>query len=146
MLAALEVMRTLNDPGITTRRPLELVNWTNEEGVRFEPAMLASGAVAGRFTPEYVYGRTDRDGATFGDELQRIGYKGERGNRPGPIAAYLELHIEQGPVLEDAASRSVSSKGSSASPGARSSPMGAPITPGHRRCRCGRTPSSPRRA
>ena len=96
-------MRTLNDTGVTTRRPLELVNWTNEEGVRFEPAMLASGAVAGRFTPEYVYGRTDRDGATFGDELERIGYKGERGNRPGPIAAYLELHVEQGPVLEDAA-------------------------------------------
>src|SRR5918993_871991 len=103
VLAALEVMRTLNDHGVTTQRPLELVNWTNEEGVRFEPAMLASGAVAGRFTPEYVYGRTDRDGATFGDELDRIGYKGERGSRPGPIAAYLELHVEQGPVLEDAA-------------------------------------------
>src|SRR5215217_2096791 len=103
VLAALEVLRTLNDTGVTTRLPLELVNWTNEEGVRFEPAMLASGAVAGRFTPEYVYGRTDRDGATFGNELERIGYKGERDNRPGPIAAYLELHVEQGPVLEDAA-------------------------------------------
>ena len=103
VLAALEVLRTLNDTGVTTRLPLELVNWTNEEGVRFEPAMLASGAVAGRFTPEYVYGRTDRNGATFGSELERIGYKGERGNRPGPIAAYLELHVEQGPVLEDAA-------------------------------------------
>src|SRR5215218_1558724 len=103
VLAALEVLRTLNDTGVTTRLPLELVNWTNEEGVRFEPAMLASGAVAGRFTPEYVYARSDRDGAIFGDELERIGYKGERGNRPGPIAAYLELHIEQGPVLEDAA-------------------------------------------
>lgn len=79
-----------------------MVNWTNEEGVRFEPAMIASGAVAGRFTPEYVYGRTDRDGARFGDELERIGYKGERSNRPGPVAAYLELHVEQGPVLEDA--------------------------------------------
>jgi N-carbamoyl-L-amino-acid hydrolase len=64
--------------------------------------MLASGAVAGRFTPDYVYGRSDRDGARFGDELERIGYKGERQNRPGPIDAYLELHIEQGPVLEDA--------------------------------------------
>jgi N-carbamoyl-L-amino-acid hydrolase len=102
VLAALEVMRTLNDFGVTTRVPLELVNWTNEEGVRFEPAMLASGAVAGRFATDYVYGRTDRDGAAFGDELARIGYKGERQNRPGPIAAYLELHIEQGPVLEDA--------------------------------------------
>jgi N-carbamoyl-L-amino-acid hydrolase len=102
VLAALEVMRTLNDHGVTTSKPLEIVNWTNEEGVRFEPAMLASGAVAGRFTPDYVYGRTDRDGARFGDELERIGYKGERQNRPGPIDAYLELHIEQGPVLEDA--------------------------------------------
>ena len=78
VLAALEVMRTLNDLGVTTRRPLELVNWTNEEGVRFEPAMMASGAVAGRFTPSYVYDRTDRDGARFGDELERIGYKGDR--------------------------------------------------------------------
>ncbi len=102
VLAGLEVMRTLNDAGVTTRRPLELVNWTNEEGVRFEPAMLASGAVAGRFTPDYVYGRTDRDGATFGDELERIGYKGDRADRPGPVASYLELHVEQGPVLEDA--------------------------------------------
>ncbi len=102
VLGALEVMRTLNDLGVTTRRPLELVNWTNEEGVRFEPAMLASGAVAGRFTPEYVYGRTDYEGFRFGEELARIGYKGGRGDRPGPVAAYLELHIEQGPVLEDA--------------------------------------------
>ena len=64
--------------------------------------MIASGAVAGRFTPDYVYDRTDRDGMRFGDELGRIGYKGDRGNRPGPVAAYLELHVEQGPVLEDA--------------------------------------------
>jgi N-carbamoyl-L-amino-acid hydrolase len=102
VLAALEVMRTLDDFGVTTRRPLELVNWTNEEGVRFEPAMMASGAVAGRFTPDFVYGRTDREGARFGDELERIGYKGDRRDRPGPAAAYLELHVEQGPVLEDA--------------------------------------------
>ena len=102
VLAALEVMRTLNDLGVSTRRPLELVNWTNEEGVRFEPAMMASGAIAGRFTPAYIYDRTDPDGARFGDELERIGYKGDRKDRPGPAAAYLELHIEQGPVLEDA--------------------------------------------
>ncbi|MCA9876133.1 MAG: Zn-dependent hydrolase [Thermomicrobiales bacterium] len=104
VLAALEVMRTLNDHGVTTTKPLEMVNWTNEEGVRFEPAMLASGGVAGRFTADYVYGRTDRDGARFGEELERIGYRGDRQNRPGPIDAYLELHIEQGPVLEDAGS------------------------------------------
>ena len=102
VLGALEVMRTLNDHGVTTRRPLELVNWTNEEGVRFEPAMLASGAVAGRFSSDYVYGRADRDGLTFGEELERIGYKGDHRDRPGPVAAYLELHVEQGPVLEDA--------------------------------------------
>ena len=102
VLAALEVVRTLNDRGVETRRPIEVVNWTNEEGVRFEPAMTASGAVAGRFERGYVYDRTDRDGNRFEDELRRIGYLGDEANRPGPAAAYLELHIEQGPVLEDA--------------------------------------------
>ena len=102
VLAALEVVRTLNDHGVTTTKPLEMVNWTNEEGVRFEPAMLASGGVAGRFTADYIYDRKDRDGVRFGDELERIGYRGDRASRPGPIDAYLELHIEQGPVLEDA--------------------------------------------
>ena len=102
VLAGLEVVRTLNDGGVETRRPIEVVNWTNEEGVRFEPAMTASGAVAGRFERGYVYDRTDRDGRRFEDELRRIGYLGEEANRPGPAAAYLELHIEQGPVLEDA--------------------------------------------
>src|SRR5215207_10036776 len=81
VLAALEVMRTLNDHGVTTTKPLELVNWTNEEGVRFEPAMLASGGVAGRFTADYIYDRTDRNGVRFGDELERIGYRGDRANR-----------------------------------------------------------------
>ena len=102
VLGALEVIRTLNDTGIMTRRPIEVVNWTNEEGVRFEPAMLCSGAVTGRFEKRYVADRTDRDGRRFGDELQRIGYAGEERDRPGPASAYLELHIEQGPVLEDA--------------------------------------------
>ena len=102
VLAGLEVVRTLNEHGVKTRLPLEIVNWTNEEGVRFEPAMLASGAVAGRFDRDYVYGRTDRERHRFGDELRRIGYLGAEADRPGPAAAYLELHIEQGPVLEDA--------------------------------------------
>ena len=102
VLAALEVVRTLSDHGVATRRPIEVVNWTNEEGVRFEPAMTASGATAGRFTRAYVYDRTDRAGLRFEDELRRIGYLGEEANRPGPAAAYLELHVEQGPVLEDA--------------------------------------------
>ncbi|MBA2520793.1 MAG: Zn-dependent hydrolase [Chloroflexia bacterium] len=102
VLASLEVVRTLNDHAITTHLPVEVVNWTNEEGVRFEPAMIASGAVAGRFDRDHVYDRTDRDGLRFEDELRRIGYLGDEANRPGPASAYLELHIEQGPVLEDA--------------------------------------------
>jgi N-carbamoyl-L-amino-acid hydrolase len=100
VLGALEVVHTLNDSHVRTRRPLEIVNWTNEEGARFQPAMLCSGAVAGRFSKEYVYTRTDAQGRSFGDELRRIGYLGDEANRPGPAHAYLELHIEQGPVLE----------------------------------------------
>lgn len=102
VLAALEVVRALNDAGVRTRRPVAVVNWTNEEGVRFEPAMQGSGAVVGRFGKAEVYDRRDRAGLRFEDELRRIGYLGEEGNRPlaGGAAAYLELHIEQGPVLE----------------------------------------------
>jgi beta-ureidopropionase / N-carbamoyl-L-amino-acid hydrolase len=102
VLGALEVVRTLNDRGIETEKPLAIVNWTNEEGVRFEPAMQGSGAAIGRFDREYVDGRTDRAGKRFGDELDRIGYRGTAKARPLPAAAYLELHVEQGPVLEDA--------------------------------------------
>jgi N-carbamoyl-L-amino-acid hydrolase len=76
VLAALEALRTLHDSGHTTTAPIELVNWTNEEGSRFAPAMLASGVFAGVFTADYAYGRSDRDGKTFGDELQRIAYRG----------------------------------------------------------------------
>ena len=102
VLAALEVVRTLNDAGTITRLPIDVVNWTDEEGARFEPANTASGAVAGCFSRTFVYDRVDRDGRRFEDELRRIGYLGQETNRPGPAAAYLELHIEQGPVLEDA--------------------------------------------
>lgn len=102
VLGALEVIRTLNDVGIETARPIELVNWTNEEGARFEPAMQCSGAVAGAFSRQYVYDRTDQQGMRFEDALRRIDYQGEEANRPGPAAAYLELHIEQGPALEAA--------------------------------------------
>jgi N-carbamoyl-L-amino-acid hydrolase len=101
VLGGLEVIRTLNDHGIQTAKPVALVNWTNEEGVRFEPAMQAAGAVAGRFTQEEVYERTDRAGVRFVDELRRIGFEGSPDHRPMPSAA-LELHIEQGPVLEAA--------------------------------------------
>ncbi len=95
-------MRTLNDAGIVTRRAIEVVNWSDEEGARFEPANTASGAFAGQFSRQYMHNRVDRDGLRCKDELQRIGYLGEEANRPGPAAAYLELHIEQGPALEAA--------------------------------------------
>lgn len=102
VLGALEVIRTLDDHNVTTDRPLEIVNWTNEEGARFNPALLGSGAVTGQFDAGYVYDRTDADGIRFEDELRRIGYRGSRENRPKDAFPYLELHIEQGPVLERA--------------------------------------------
>jgi N-carbamoyl-L-amino-acid hydrolase len=101
VLAALEAMRTLHDLGYETHAPIEIVNWTNEEGARFAPAMLASGVFAGVFTPEFAHSRTDRDGDTFGEELERIGYKGEAKAGAHKLAAMFELHIEQGPILED---------------------------------------------
>ena len=102
VLSALEVIRTLNDHQVQTRLPIGIVNWTNEEGARFEPATLASGVVAGAFTRDYAYGLRDRHGFVFGEELERIGYKGDEANRPFPASAYLEVHVEQGPVLEAA--------------------------------------------
>jgi N-carbamoyl-L-amino-acid hydrolase len=101
VLGALEAMRTLHDLGYETNAPIEIVNWTNEEGSRYAPAMLASGVFAGVFTPEYAYSRTDRDGKTFGEELARIGYKGDDKAGVRKFSAMFELHIEQGPILED---------------------------------------------
>jgi beta-ureidopropionase / N-carbamoyl-L-amino-acid hydrolase len=100
VLGALEAMRTLHDLGYETNAPIEIVNWTNEEGARFAPAMLASGVFAGVFTPDYAYARKDRDGKRFGDELARIGYQGEEKAGAHKLAAMFELHIEQGPILE----------------------------------------------
>lgn len=100
VVAALEVASALDDAGVMTRRPLDVVNYTNEEGARFTPAMLASGGLTGVFSRDYVYGRADREGKTFGAELARIGYQGDEVARPRQVAASLELHIEQGPVLE----------------------------------------------
>jgi N-carbamoyl-L-amino-acid hydrolase len=102
VLGALEVLRILYENNIETDKPIGLVNWTNEEGVRFEPAMTSSGVISGAFTASYVHDRTDRAGLRFGDELARIGFAGAATDRPRP-GAYLELHIEQGPVLESLA-------------------------------------------
>ncbi|MCA3675223.1 MAG: Zn-dependent hydrolase, partial [Methylobacterium sp.] len=100
VLAALEVMRTLHAAGFETNAPIEIVNWTNEEGARFAPAMLASGVFAGAFTRDFAYAREDRDGKTFLAELERIGYKGAEPVGQRRIGAMFELHIEQGPILE----------------------------------------------
>jgi N-carbamoyl-L-amino-acid hydrolase len=101
VLGALEALRTLAETGYETNAPIEIVNWTNEEGARFAPAMLASGVFAGAFTPEHAYSRTDRDGKKFGDELERIGYRGPEKAGQRKFSAMFELHIEQGPILED---------------------------------------------
>jgi N-carbamoyl-L-amino-acid hydrolase len=101
VLGALEALRTLHETGYETNAPIEIVNWTNEEGSRFAPAMLASGVFASAFTPDYAYSRTDRDGKTFGDELSRIGYRGPEKAGARTFSAMFELHIEQGPILED---------------------------------------------
>ncbi len=99
VLAGLEIIRCLNDNGITPKRPIEVVNWANEEGARFAPPMSSSSVFAGTKSLEWLYGLTDDDGLTFGDELERIGYKGDIEAKPFDIDAYFELHIEQAPEL-----------------------------------------------
>ncbi|MCB1354113.1 MAG: Zn-dependent hydrolase [Rhodobacteraceae bacterium] len=100
VLGALEAVRTMNDLGIRTKHPVVVVNWTNEEGARFAPAMLASGVFAGIHTLDYAYDRTDLEGKRFGDELARIGWVGDEEVGARQMHAYYELHIEQGPILE----------------------------------------------
>ena len=100
VLGALEVVRTLNDLDLQTRHPLVVVNWTNEEGTRFAPAMLASGVHAGVHDLDWALGRTDAEGKRFGDELARIGWAGDEPVGGRSIHALFELHIEQGPILE----------------------------------------------
>ncbi|EYR80905.1 MULTISPECIES: Zn-dependent hydrolase [unclassified Shinella] len=100
VLAGLEVVRSLNDLGIRTKHPIVVTNWTNEEGARFAPAMLASGVFAGVHTQDYAYGRKDPEGKVFGEELQRIGWIGDETVGARKMHAYFEYHIEQGPILE----------------------------------------------
>ncbi|HFP9310646.1 Zn-dependent hydrolase [Raoultella ornithinolytica] len=101
VLAGLEALRTLNERGIETERDIVLVNWTNEEGARFAPAMLASGVWAGQFSEAFALARKDRDGISVGEALEAIGYRGERPTAAFPVHACYEVHIEQGPILEE---------------------------------------------
>ena len=100
VLAALEVIRALNDHGVETDAPIEAVVWTNEEGARFAPAMIASGVFAGLFEKDYAWNLVDADGISLGDELSRIGYRGTSICGEHPLGAIFEAHIEQGPILE----------------------------------------------
>jgi len=100
VLGGLELIRTLNDLGIRTKHPIVVTNWTNEEGTRFAPPMLSSGVFAGMHTQDWAYARADAEGKTFGDELQRIGWRGDEEVGARKMHAFFELHIEQGPILE----------------------------------------------
>lgn len=101
VLAGLELVRTLNDLNIRTRHPIVVTNWTNEEGTRFAPAMLASGVFAGVLEESWAKDRKDAAGKSFGAELERIGWQGDEPVGSRKMKAFFELHIEQGPILED---------------------------------------------
>lgn len=101
VLSGLEVVRALNDQSIQTRHPIEIVNWTAEEGSRFRPSLFGSRGALGRLDADEAYNAEDASGVRFADELARIGYNGDIANRPKDGHAYLELHIEQGPILEN---------------------------------------------
>jgi len=100
VLGGLEIVRTLNDLNIKTKHPIVVTNWTNEEGTRFAPAMLASGVFAGMHEQDWAYDREDAEGKKFGDELKRIGWRGDEEVGARKMHAFFELHIEQGPILE----------------------------------------------
>ena len=100
VLGALEVVRSLNDLKIKTKRPIEIANWTNEEGSRFAPAMVSSGVFAGVYTKDFAYACEDQEGKKLGEELARIGFKGDEPVGKRKVHAFFELHIEQGPILE----------------------------------------------
>jgi N-carbamoyl-L-amino-acid hydrolase len=111
VMGPLEVLRTLHENKIETERPVVIVDWTNEEGSRFAPAMVASGVWAGARERDWVYNRTDINGKRFEDELIRIGYKGSVPAKKWPVHCYYEYHIEQGPLLERKGKRIGAPKG-----------------------------------
>ncbi len=100
VMGALEAMRTIHENKVETERPVLIVDWTNEEGSRFAPAMVASGVWAGALERDWAYARSDLSGKKQGEELKRIGYKGSVPAKKLPLHAYFEYHIEQGPILE----------------------------------------------
>jgi N-carbamoyl-L-amino-acid hydrolase len=100
VLGGLEILRTMNDLNIQTKHPVVVTNFTNEEGTRYAPAMLSSGVFAGIHTQDWAYAREDAEGKLFGDELKRIGWRGEEEVGARNMHAFFELHIEQGPILE----------------------------------------------
>lgn len=100
VLSGVEIIRTLNDQAIDTKLPIEVVCWTNEEGVRFQPPMMGAGAFAGIHDINWVLDQVSEDGDQFGEELNRIGYAGKESRDPSGLDSYFELHIEQGPILD----------------------------------------------
>jgi len=100
VITPLEVVRTLRDLKIELDFPITIVNFTNEEGARFDPAMMSSGVLTGKFDKEKMLQSTDKKGITFGEALEESGFKGDESNRLKEATAFIELHIEQGPVLE----------------------------------------------
>ncbi|CRK83154.1 Zn-dependent hydrolase [Neobacillus massiliamazoniensis] len=101
VVAGLEVVRTLVENQIKPKTPITLVNFTNEEGARFEPSMMASGVLSGKFEKALMMKKSDSEGITFEEALKDIGYEGEVENRLNNASAFLEMHIEQGPILEN---------------------------------------------
>jgi len=101
VLGGLEVIETLNDLGLETRTPIDVAVWTNEEGSRFQPSMMGSAVWGGKLDLAEARSHVDFDGITVGDELDRLGWAGSRPAAPSPLTGSFELHIEQGPILEN---------------------------------------------
>ncbi len=133
VMAGLEVLRVLHDSNYVTEAPIEVAVWTNEEGCRFAPAMVASGVFGGAFALDYALGIKDRDGVTFGEALKKIGYDGPEKVGGRPIGAFFEAHIEQGRSSSARRRRSVSSPGRRASAGTRSTGPAWRAMPARRR-------------